>query len=350
MPEKSKSRQITVAEMAPHVHNFYNGENKVVKITLWLEKWIKESLDSNNIAPYDFLPLKGDLAFHIGVSIGTIQAVYRRLEDFNLVESKQRIGTYIKDNSVKINNLIRHTSKREEICEKIKNFLKENDYKIGDKIPSSRFFANLTGFSVTTIQKSIIYLSDIGFLIKNNNKFLLNSNEFHIKSIQSKTLSEKLAEQIRENIKENFKIGDKILSGTEYAKKYNTSIKTVHDAMKILEKEGIIIIRRGKYGTFVAGQEVTYAYQKIELKIKHYIMTNCEIGDKLPPIKKFAQDCCVSTRTIKTALDNLAEEGYITYTRGRNGGTFVTDLPQGVNETYTWLALNPDYLSNIDEN
>ena len=54
----------------------------------------------------------------------------------------------------------------------------------------------------------------------------------------------------------------------------------------------------------------------------------------------------VSAKTVKKALDNLAEEGYITYTRGRYGGTFVTDIPPAVNEAYKWLAITPDYLQN----
>ena len=38
------SRQITVAEMAPHIHKFYAGENKVNKIADWLAEWIRLSL------------------------------------------------------------------------------------------------------------------------------------------------------------------------------------------------------------------------------------------------------------------------------------------------------------------
>ena len=75
MSKKSASRQISVAEMAPHVHSFKSGENKVNKISEWLIQWIKVNLKSKKIKPYDKLPSKADLACHTGVSIGTIQNV-----------------------------------------------------------------------------------------------------------------------------------------------------------------------------------------------------------------------------------------------------------------------------------
>ena len=66
-----------------------------------------------------------------------------------------------------------------------------------------------------------------------------------------------------------------------------------------------------------------------------------------PAITEFAQMYQVSAKTIKKALDNLADEGYITFVRGRYGGTFVMDIPQ-VNEAYKWLALNPAYTSGME--
>ena len=55
---------------------------------------------------------------------------------------------------------------------------------------------------------------------------------------------------------------------------------------------------------------------------------NCRIGDKLPSIKEFSVMLSVSTKTIKRALDEIEEDGYVTFARGRYGGTFVTDIPQ----------------------
>ena len=89
-----------------------------------------------------------------------------------------------------------------------------------------------------------------------------------------------------------------------------------------------------------------YNYEHVELQIRSYIAQNCEIGSKLPSMQKLAKLYSVSAKTIKKALDNLADDGYVTFTRGRYGGTFVTDIPQGGNEAYKWLALSSDYVSN----
>ena len=51
-------------------------------------------------------------------------------------------------------------------------------------------------------------------------------------------------------------------------------------------------------------------------------------------------------KTIKKALNNLADDGYLTFVRGRYGGTFVTDIPEDSTEAYKWLAINTDYISN----
>ena len=122
--------------------------------------------------------------------------------------------------------------------------------------------------------------------------------------------------------------------------------------MELLAKQGILYTRRGQYGTVVtnnSNENSLYHYEKIELKIRHYIAENCNIGSRLPSILTFAEQYEVSAKTVKKALDNLSEEGYITFTRGRYGGTFVTDIPQGVNEAYKWLALSPEYATNIEK-
>ena len=102
--------QITVADLAPHVHSFLPNENKVEKITKWLMNWISLSLDCGKIKPYDFMPSKMDLACHIGVSQGTMQNTFRNLEDSGYIESKQKIGSYIKNPLEGINYLPLTTS------------------------------------------------------------------------------------------------------------------------------------------------------------------------------------------------------------------------------------------------
>ena len=338
------SKQITVAEMAPHVHSFSPNENKTEKIFNWLKNWIENSLNQGNINYGDRLPLKGDLAFHIGVSLGTIQNVFRLLEDAELIESKQRVGTYIKKPEVK-KTTEKLTSKKDTAVEEIKKFILKNKLQIGEAVISTRKLGEKLNLSGATIRAALTYLVYQGILEKKQNTFIIKKINFKIKEVECKTLTEKIAEKIQANLKEIAPKG-KIPSNKDLAKKYKVSIKTVHDSIKLLNKSGILNSRRGQYGTVIAeeNKNAFYYYEEIEIKVKHFITKNCQIGDKLPSIINFAKMYGVSTKTIKKALDNLADDGYITYTRGRYGGTFVTDIPQSVKESYKWLAIASDYV------
>lgn len=341
--------RITVSDMAPHIHSFLPNENKVDKLTKWLINWIVLSLECGKIKPYDFLPPKADLAFHIGVSQGTMQNVFRKLEDAGYIESKQRIGSYIKPKNTKNRNE-KLTSKREFTVELLKKFIKENNYKIGDKFESSRNLAKIFDISSSTITIAMTKLEEKGILKKKIKSYYISKLDFDISKIETKTLAEKIAKKIEDYIEENLKEGDKIPTNIEFKKMYKVSLKTIHDAIKILTKKGILYTRRGYYGTIVLGEKVAqdeYYYEKIEQKIKHLI-SNFEIGDKLPPIRELAKNYNTSEKTIKKALDNLSDDGYIAFARGRYGGTFVTDIPQKSNEAYKWLAISSKYLSEND--
>ena len=119
---KNNRRKITLAEMVPHIHSFAVNENKVDKLTAWLRSWIKASLESGKISEYDLLPTKAEFAYHICVSQGTMQNVFRNLENEGIVESKQRIGTYIKPKNAKQKSE-KLTSKRELIVEDLKKYI-----------------------------------------------------------------------------------------------------------------------------------------------------------------------------------------------------------------------------------
>lgn len=341
-----KNRKITLADMEPHVHSFLPQENKVNKIYNWLSSWIKLSLECGKISPYDLLPTKADLACHISVSQGTVQSVYRLLEDAGFVESKQRAGTYIKDPRLK-KTLDKLTSKRELAIEIVKKHILENRYEIGDKLISARSLARKTGLPNSTVRFAITSLMTSGILDKKRNVFILKSRDFSCQNIELKTLVEKVADSMQQYIKEEFKPGEKLPSSVVLKEKFNVSLKTIHDAIKILSKEGLLYSRRGQYGTIVLGEynriKEDYCYEKIEKNIRQYIIETCQIGDKLPSIKEFAQMYKTSEKTIKKSLNNLSEEGYLTFTRGRYGGTFVMDIPQSTAEAYKWLALNSDY-------
>lgn len=348
MTNQKLRHQITVSEMAPHVHSFAIGENKVEKLVRWLTSWIDFALECRKINPYDFMPTKADLAFHIGVSKGTMQNVFRELEDLGYLESKQRIGTYIKDRKSK-KEIGKLTSKRELAVEIIKKYISENGFEKGDILTSSRNLAKILGLSNTTIRLAMVNLLGQGILCKQGKVFVIENLSFDINKIETKTLVEKVAEDIKIYIKEKFNTGDKLPPNSDLAVMFDVSIKTIHDAIKILSKEGVLYPRRGKYGTIVLGEfknvaEDLYFYEKIEQKIKQYIRENCEIGNKLPTIKEFAIKYATSEKTVKKALDIMQDEGYITFSRGRHGGTFVTDIPEGSQDAYKWLAISNDYM------
>lgn len=348
MSQNNSPRRITVAEMAPHIHSFAYGENKVAKISAWLINWINDSLKTGKIKPLDFLPSKGALAFHIGVSLGTMQNVYRVVEDEGLVESKQKIGTYIKDAKVCTEKL---TSKREGVCELIKGYIISQKYKEGDKLKSIRKISSEINVPNTTVRIAINTLINQGIIERDGKNFMVKNTNFVINNIEFKNLADKVAEHIKSYIKENCKYGGKLPSNSSLASMYNVSIKTVHDAIKILEENGVLKTRRGFYGTIVLSEDSyneLYSYEKIEYRIRHYIMNNSQEGGKLPSIREFSKMFDVSTKTIKTALDNLADDGYITFSRGRNGGTFVLEVPQAADKSYTWLAINPEFISSSE--
>ena len=348
MSQIENSRKITVSEMAPHVHSFSANENKVQKIAEWLSNWIKKSLLEGKIKPYDFLPTKAELAFHIGVSLGTMQNVFRLIEDNGLIESKQKIGSYIKDR--KNNNIKKLTSKREAAIEILKKYLVDEKYKPGDTLISIRNLSVLLSIPFATLRSGVITLISENILEKQGNLIIVRSTNFKIKNKEPKTLVDKIAENINIYIKTNLKNGEKLPSNYALADMYNVSVKTIHDAIQILSIANIVKPRRGCYGTIVTNQHEEkinqYYYEQVEEKIKKYIHDNCKIGEKLPTIKNFAEIFNVSAKTIKNALDNLANDGYINFSRGRFGGTFVLEIPNEYKQGYTWLAINPQYNKN----
>ena len=347
MSQINIGRQITVSEMAPHIHSFSAGENKVNKLVDWLSGWIKKSLSNGLIKPYDFLPQKGTLACHIGVSLGTMQSVFRYLEDLGLVESKQKLGTFIKN--PKDNSIIKLTSRREMACAKLKQHILES-YSVGDNIISIRKLSNIIGISNSTIKMALNTLESENIIKKYGKTFIVNNLDFKSENITTKTLTEKISDKIQEFIKTELQEGAQLPSNPKLAKKYNVSIKTINDAIKHLIKIGVVTTRRGQYGTVVINSDTTslYDYEKIELKLKKYISEELRIGDKLPPIKELSNMYSVSPKTISKAFDNLKEDGFIMSSRGRNGGTYITDIPQKVQEAYTWLAINPAYIDKND--
>ncbi len=344
-------KKIQLSEMTPHVHSFSHGENKVEKLSKWIISWIAISLKKGKINPGDLLPSKAELACHIGVSLGTIQNAYRFVEDAGYIESKQKLGSFVKDRTGK--QVEKLTSKKDLAVENIKKYLKEHKLGSGDNLTPTRELAKNIGVSTATIRAAIMSLIIEGVLEKKGKQYIITGRSFRARNVIAKTLVEKVALNIKKYIIESLSPGDRLPSNKELSKKFKVSLKTVHDAVKLLSKEGSVYTRRGQYGTTVmsitnANEPIKYNYEIIENKIRNYIATNCKVGDKIHPIKELAKEYSTSEKTIKKALDNLSEEGYVTFIRGRYGGTFVTDIPPSTKDSYTWLALNSEYKEDIN--
>ena len=193
----------------------------------------------------------------------------------------------------------------------------------------------------------------------------MSTRETVIKILSSRVDVSKLTDDIKHYLSDSFAIGDKIPSHEKLSKKFNVSIKTIHDCIKQLNKEGIIISRRGRYGSILAQDPLKpvfeplkensiftkaedaafYSYQKIESEIVNLINKNYKAGDKLPSMLDLASMYDVSTNTIRKALISLEQEGYVTFGRGRFGGTFIIEKPNETEEQkYQWLSINPNYI------
>ncbi len=386
--EKSELNRIEISQLPKEIPDFKNTfEAKDSIIKKWLTDWIISGLKKGGLKPNSLLPKKQDLAYYLGVSVGTVQSAVRCVEDAGFLESKQRIGTIIKEAGTSNPIIRKASSKREKVIIQIKKYLVDNGIKPGDSLPSARFLAAEIGNSTNTIRLALDFLASQGIIEAkafrtNDSNWILKklpefsaaeTNQLNNKSkendeITADTLVYKVERELKEYIRENYKIGDRLPAHQELSEILKVSIKTVHDAMKTLIDEGYLLARRGRYGTTIikipnndsdknimqplnetsifasAAEAAFYSYQKIENEIKKFITANYEIGDKLPSMDDLSKQFDVSSNTIRKALQNLSKQGIVNFSRGRYGGTFVMDLPEDeTEESFRWLAVSSDY-------
>lgn len=367
---KLEKKDISIA--LPDLKNIF--ESKSVVIANWLIDWIEIDFKAGKIKETDLLPQKAELAYILGVSIGTIQNALRYVEDKGYVESKQRIGTMVRDWKSATLAVRKLTSKRDICVDLIKKYIIDNKIKIGKKIPSSRILAKLIGASPNTTRLALENLCSMGILehaVKSSKEIslLLKTNDFSYPKINSEssdnvTLVKKVEKDLENYILKKMKLGDKLPAHETLSNEFKVSIKTIHDALKGLIKKGILLARRGRYGTtvikmpgeetisskeensiFASAQEAAfYNYEKTQHHIKALIVKNYTIGSKLPSILNLSKELDLSPNTIRKALNNLADEGYLRFVRGRYGGTFVMDIPDTSSQSFKWLAVNPKYV------
>lgn len=362
--KKNELKHVQIADLKESLPDVKTiGKTQV--IANWLMAWIDKALETQKISYGYLLPTKAELAYALGVSLGTIQNVLRMLEDNDYIYSKQCIGSIIKDRNDMESEIRKRTSKKDIAEEKIKNFIKSSEMKIGDIMPPSRQLAREINMTLNTVRGAISTLITEDVLEYNNKKDLLVKNiEFILNANANETsLVNKVRDDLKQYICDNFKIGDKLPSHDELAKEFNVSMKTIHNAVQMLVKENMLLPRRGAYGTtiintslnsvmeprremsiFAPAQETAfYHYQKIQNKIKNIITEQYDIGSKLPSINEFSKMLDISPNTIRKALNNLAKDGILRFTRGRYGGTYVIDMPEVAEQTFRWLAVNPQY-------
>ena len=359
--QKNKLAKLTVSDINRPLPVLQNTV-KTEAIANWLMGW----LDSNDLEG-SLLPTKAEFAYHFGVSLGTVQNVFKILENKHYIFLKQRVGAIITNkNDI---TLRKQTSKADIAAEIIKDFILSSDLNLGDKFVSARKLSQLTNISLNTVRVAIDKLVSNKILEATDNCLILKNKDFKVqKSHSTETLVDKVKKDLKKYVSENFKIGEKLPSNTELAQKMNVSVKTVHNAIKLLEKENMLLSRRGTYGTIVtntsmnsafeprremsifapAQETAFYHYQKTQNKIKRIISENYSIGSKLPTIKQFSEQMDLSPNTIRKALNNLAKEGILRFSRGRYGGIFVIDMPDIEEQTFRWLAVNPKYAESIN--
>ena len=372
-PKKSSFTAIDISQVGIKLPELKDiSESKSVVIGKWLMKYIEHGLKNNKIEVNNIMPSKADFAYKLGVSIGTMQNAFRYIEDLGYVESKQCIGTLVRDYKQPVTTMRKLTSKRDMASEVIKRNIINGGYKIGMTLPSSRAIASIIGYSANTTRLALDYLCAQGILehkFKNANEYgwVLKSLDFDITqetNVKSKTLVDMVVKDLENYISNNLKTGDKIPPHSALSQELKASLKTVHDALKILADRGILLPRRGKYGTTViklpndnsisvkpemsifapAKDTAFYHYEKTQNKIKRMIADEYDIGEKLPSIIEMSKMLDLSPNTIRKAFHNLAKEGYLVFSRGRYGGTFIIDIPEIEQQTFKWLAVNPQYV------
>ena len=387
--EKQELRRIEISELPKEIPDFSNSfESKDSIIKKWITNWISTGFKKGSLKENTLLPKKSDLAYYLGVSIGTVQNAIRHVEDTGLIESKQRIGTIIRGTNASNPIIRKASSKREQVITQIKNYIIENNLEVNKPLPSARALSSIIGNSTNTTRLALNYLCSQGiveaktirtnesnWILKQIPQISQKEQEFSkSNNVNSKTLVKQVEKDLKEYIKNNHKIGDKLPAHADLSNILKVSIKTIHDALKKLIDEEILLARRGRYGTTIikipndnvlqptrevsiktsmifakAEDAAFYSYQKIENLIKNFIAENFEIGEKLPSMEALSEKFDVSSNTIRKALQNLSKLGYVNFSRGRYGGTFVSDIPETEGtETFRWLAVSPQY--TISEN
>lgn len=373
---KSSLQRIAIAQLPKDTPDFkQSGRTKDSLVMEYLIAFIEAALAEGRITENHLLPRKEDLARFLGVSVGTVQNAIRVVEDMGYVESKQRIGTVIRRPDADGVRMRKQTSKRDQAVTAVKKFILDRRIKPGEPLPSARDISQDIGSAPNTTRLALEYLTHEGILRSRGTRgnkanwelLVLPTIEPDVVmgAIESETLIDQLERDLKRMIADEFEVNAKLPSHLYLSERFKVSIKTVHDAMRRLCDQGVIHSKRGRYGTFVLRKPETafmptpesifvpvddptfYNYEKVERHLKQMIQAQYKSGDKLPSMGRLAKDLDVSSNTIRKALQNLSRQNIVTFSRGRYGGTFVTDIPtDGEGKPFTWVSINPQTIKS----
>ena len=362
---KKNRLKLTVDIFQKTIPDYNNSKVPKEKLTAeWLSYHIKFLKEKGLIKAGDILPSKKELSDYLGISSGTVQNALKNLEDDKILESKQKIGTYIAYNDKKAE---KQTSKRDFAVNLIEKYISEQ--KIGNILPSMVKMSEMINISKNTVRLAYIYLEKMKLISVSEQEgkivyriVKIPKTVFDLNT-KKHFLTEKISDELLRYIKDNFENGEKIQTRDELAKVFNVSPKTIHGALKILEDKGIILSKRGKYGTILINKEgnilqpqkeysiftkakfaVQYRWEKVEKKLKNLIKDTCVAGSKLPSIEILSEIFDVSTNTIRQALQNLEKQNIVEFKRGRYGGTFVINtIDTNEQSNYEWVAVSQNF-------
>ncbi len=372
--KKSVLQRLTVAALpkeTPDLNAVDATKDNI--IASWIQEWITTDLKAGRIKTQNLLPQKADIAKYLGVSVGTVQNAIRYVEDNGYVESKQRIGTMIKDLNDSTSQVRKQTSKRDKVITSIKKLILQEQYKINEALPSSRELSKMLGSTANTTRLALEHLNSLGIIESKNSRgnkanWILRQKpdvEHHPEEshdISTDTLVDQVERDLKEYITKNFKINDRMPTHFELSDALNVSIKTVHDGMKRLIAQKILKARRGRYGTIIirmpdaqeslestmfapATDAAFYNYERVEKHIKLLIKTNYRVGQKLPSMEDLSKQLDVSSNTIRKALQNLEKDHIVEFSRGRYGGTFITRIPEEKETAkLSWVSINHEHI------
>lgn len=348
----------------------YTKQSKEEIVLDWLLRF-RNYLLENKIADIgDIIPSKKDISKLLKISTGSIQNAIKYAEDLGYFVSKQCVGTKISDPSFK--NEMKMISKKDRASFEIKKFLINEKYEKNEIIPNIIELSNMLKTSQNTARAALYKLVQENVLKKETKEtktvFIVNEELENIEKtnpafFRNKNLVKIIKEHIKKYLSQNFKQGDKIPPNSELAQMFAVSIRTINSAMRELNKEKIILSRRGKYGSIFLNEDdksfeksmfmskpkgasnieknYNYRWEFALDKIKKYILKNHEAGDKIPSIKDFAQKLNTSTTTIKRAVKELSSQGILFAQKGKYGGLFVNEMPEHEG-SYQWLAINSE--------